>query len=96
MSNQNNNDEKNKSQITPEMAYEMQWQNTFNQLCYQVFYKTEEGKKLLNHLELKFFRNPVAYPNKEPAWAFFNEGQCEIIRMFTKGIQNYMNQQNSS
>lgn len=72
----------------------MQWQSTFNQLCYEVFYLTEKGQQLLRHLELKYFRSPVAFPNQDPAWAFFNEGHCELIRSFTKAMQNHMNKQN--
>lgn len=71
-------------------SFESLWQSKFNELCYSVFYKTDAGKQLLNHLELKYFRSPVAYPNQEPSWAFFNEGKNELIRSFTTAIQMHM------
>ena len=72
---------------------ELQWQEKFNQLCYEVFYCNDKGKMLLRHLEAKFFRGPVAYPNQEPSWAYFNEGKNEMIRSISVGIQRHMNQQ---
>lgn len=72
------------------MNQNTEWLNTFNALCYEVFYKNEQGAQLLNHLENKYFRSPVAFPDKEPSWAYFNEGQREIIRLFTVGIQAHM------
>lgn len=68
------------------------WESKFNHLCYEVFFKNPQGKELLNHLELKYFRSPVAYPNQEPSWAYFNEGKNELIRSFTMGIQSYLNE----
>lgn len=69
---------------------EREWRVKFNQLCYEVFYKNPMGAQLLAHLENKHFRSPVAYPNREPSWAYFNEGQNEMIRSFTAGIQGYV------
>ena len=82
--------------INPNVAYELAWQNKFNELCFHVFYKNKQGAELLALLENKYFRSPVAYPNQEPSWAFFNEGKNELIRSFTAGIQAYMNTQNKS
>lgn len=62
----------------------------FGELCYEVFYKFEPGVKLLSMLENRFFRSPVAYPNKEPSWAYFNEGKNELIRSFTAGMQTHL------
>lgn len=72
--------------------YETQWQNKFNELCHDIFYKNKIGAQLLKHLEDKHFRMPVAFPDKEPAWAYFNEGKNEIIRSFSNAIQMHMNQ----
>ena len=69
---------------------EREWRVKFNELCYEVFYKNPVGAQLLAHLENKFFRSPVAFPNREPSWAYFNEGQNEMIRSFTAGIQGYV------
>ena len=69
-----------------------QWQVLFNELCYEVFYKNPMGKRLLAHLKNKYFRSPVAYPNRDPSWAFFNEGHNELIRSFSAGMQNFINQ----
>lgn len=80
----------------PDTNYHVQLQNKINEKCYQVFYKTEEGKALLQLWELKHFRSPVAFPNKEPAWAYFNEGQNEFIRAISAGINTHMNQKNKS
>lgn len=85
-----------RSKVNPATSFEVNWRNKFNQLCWEVFYNNKKGAELLNHLEVKHFRSPVAFPNKEPAWAYFNEGQNEMIRSFTVGIQSYMNEQNKS
>lgn len=74
------------------VEFDVQWKKIFSELCYEVFYKNKKGAELLNHLEAKFFRSPVAFPNREPAWAYFNEGQNEMLRSFTAAIQNHMNQ----
>ena len=68
------------------------WEKKFNALCYEVFHRHPQGKALLEHLEVKFFRSPVAHPNMEPSWAFFNEGKNELIRSFTNAIQKYLNE----
>ena len=73
--------------------YQTQWTNKFNELCYDIFYKNKIGAQLLKLLEDKHFRSPVALPNKDPAWAFFNEGQNEIIRSFSVAIQTHMNEE---
>jgi hypothetical protein len=74
-----------------EVRSELEWLNKFNQLCFEVFHSNPKGKELLEHMEQKFFRSPVAFPNMEPSWAYFNEGKNEMLRSFTVGIQNYMN-----
>jgi hypothetical protein len=66
----------------------------FSALCYEVFYKNEHGAKLLQLMENKHFRSPVANPSKEPSWAYFHEGMNEIIRSFSAGIQAHMNLSN--
>lgn len=78
------------STFSPYTAMEREWRVKFNELCYEVFYKNPFGAQLLAHLENKYFRSPVAYPNREPSFAFFNEGQNEMIRSFTAGIQGYI------
>jgi len=75
-----------------QLKLELSWQSKFNQLCYDVFYKNPEGKELLEHLELKYFRSPVAFPGQDSSWAYFNEGKNEMIRSFTNGIQCAMNE----
>ena len=62
----------------------------FNQLCYEVFYKNDYGRRMLALLENKYFRSPVASPAREPSWAYFNEGRNELIRAFTQGIQLHL------
>jgi len=79
-----------KSTFAPYDAMEREWRVKFNELCYEVFYKNPVGAQLLAHLENKHFRSPVAFPNREPSWAYFNEGQNEMIRSFTAGIQGYV------
>lgn len=78
--------------IPKNYQFEIAWQQRFNELCHAVFYKTESGKQLLDHLEVKHFRSPVAIPGKDVAWAYFHEGQNELIRSFTVGIQSYLKQ----
>ena len=71
--------------------FEMDWLKRFNQLCYEVFYLDGKGKELLEHLELKHFRSPVALPGHDSSWAYFNEGKNELIRSFSVGMQSHMN-----
>jgi hypothetical protein len=66
------------------------WTKIFSALCYEVFYKFEPGVKLLKMLEDKHFRSPVAYPGREPSWAYFREGENELIRSFTAGIMAHL------
>lgn len=68
------------------------WNSRFNELCYEVFFKSETGKALLTHLESKYFRSPVANPSQSESWAFFNEGRNELIRSFSMGIIQHINQ----
>lgn len=77
--------------MNKQVVTEVEWQNKFNRLCFEVLYNNPKGKELLEHMELKYFRSPVAFPNMEPSWAYFNEGKNELLRSFTMGIQNYMN-----
>jgi hypothetical protein len=77
--------------MNKQVATEVEWQNKFNRLCFEVLYNDPKGKELLEHMELKYFRSPVAFPNMEPSWAYFNEGRNELLRSFTVAIQNYMN-----
>ncbi len=67
-----------------------QWAVLFNELCYEVFHNNPLGRRLLSHLENRYFRSPVAAPGNDPSWAFFNEGRNELIRSFTAGMQAYM------
>lgn len=67
----------------------------FSELCYEVFYNSEHGRKLLTLLENKYFRSPVAIPGQDMAWSFINEGRNELIRSFTMGIQAHMNLSNA-
>ena len=76
--------------FSPAQNIEQDWRKVFSQLCYEVFYKNQEGAKLLALLENKYFRSPVANPSREPSWAYFNEGQNELIRSFTMGIQAHL------
>lgn len=69
---------------------ENDWRVLFSELCYEVFYKNQHGAQLLALLENKYFRSPVANPSREPSWAYFNEGQNEMIRSFTMGIQAHL------
>lgn len=79
-----------KSTFSPQDIDDRMWFDLFNQLCYEVFYKNEYGKKMLALLENKYFRSPVASPAREPSWAYFNEGRNELIRAFTLGIQSHL------
>lgn len=69
---------------------ESDWRVLFSELCYEVFYKNKHGAQLLALLENKYFRSPVANPSREPSWAYFNEGQNEMLRSFTMGIQAHL------
>ncbi len=66
------------------------WHKLYAELCYEIFYKNPHGVHLLKLLEDKHFRSPVANPAREPSWAYFHEGQNEVIRSFTMGIQAHI------
>ena len=68
------------------------WEQKFNALCYEVFLCNPKGKELLDHMECKFFRSPVAMPNMNPFWAYFNEGKNDHIRSYSDAIQKHLNQ----
>lgn len=84
------NDDLAQSTFSPHDLQDRQWHQLFNELCYEVFYKSEYGKRLLALMENKYFRSPVASPNREPSWAYFNEGRNELIRSFTHGVQSHL------
>lgn len=79
-----------KPTLSPEQSYELQWTDKFNELCYKALHQNPDGAQLLAHLENRFFRSPVANPNKEPAWAFFQEGFNECIRKLSLGVQSHI------
>ena len=76
--------------FSPDKSIEQDWRKLFSELCYEVFYKNTYGAQLLTLLENRYFRSPVANPNREPSFAYFNEGQNEMIRSFTMGIQAHI------
>lgn len=78
------------NEFTNKDKLENDWRVLFSELCYEVFYKNQHGAQLLSLLENRYFRSPVANPNREPSFAYFNEGQNEIIRSFTMGIQTHL------
>lgn len=77
-------------------SYMKEWDDKFCKLCYEVFVSSPKGAELLKLMEDRFFRAPVAFPNQEPSWAFFNEGRNEMIRSFSAAINKYMNGQRES
>lgn len=77
-------------------TYMKAWDDKFCELCHTVFVKNKEGAELLKMLEDRFFRSPVAFPNQEPSWAFFNEGRNDMIRQFSASINKYMSGQRES
>lgn len=76
--------------FSPSQRLEHDWRKLFSELCYEVFYKNPHGAQLLALLENRYFRSPVANPAREPSFAYFNEGQNEMIRSFTAGIQAHI------
>lgn len=72
---------------------ESEWRNLFSELCFKVFYESENGQELLNMLENRYFRSPVAIPGQDISWTFINEGRNELIRSFIHGIQTHMLQE---
>ncbi len=85
-----NNNQSEVNTFSPAQRVEHDWRKLFSELCYEVFYNNQLGAQLLALLENKYFRSPVANPAREPSWAYFNEGQNEMIRSFTMGIQAHM------
>jgi hypothetical protein len=74
---------KNKGLVAQTQA---EWSNEMAQLCFRVFFQTEDGNRILDMLETKYFRSPVMNPfiEKNPALvASLKEGEREMIRNFT-------------
>ena len=66
------------------------WQNEVQGLCYQIFFTTEAGKRLLDMLEQRYFYGPVAEPSANSNWAYFNEGRNQMIRQIRGWGQDAM------
>lgn len=66
------------------------WTQRFNELCYKIFYLTEDGKEFLQMNEHRYFYGPTAVPGKDISWAHFNEGRNNYIRGLREGFQNFM------
>jgi len=64
-------------------------QQHFNSLCYQIF-NTPTGKELLKYLNM--IKNlPVADPSKDSNFAYFREGQNDLIRILRSSIKFHIN-----
>jgi len=68
----------------------VQMQNEIANLAYQIFFNTDAGKRLLYLLEMKYFYAPVAEPNSDSNWAYFNEGRNHMIRQLRSWGQSVM------
>lgn len=62
----------------------------FESLCYAVL-NNSQGKELLKYLSVKFLNAPVAEPTKNTNFAYFREGQNDLIRKLRAGILFHVN-----
>lgn len=60
----------------------------FNALCFKVF-TTEDGKSLLKELHNTMLIAPVARPDKEIYFAYWREGQNDMIRRFRTAMKHH-------
>lgn len=67
--------------------------NTFNELCYKVFFQNPQGVMILEMLEQNYFYQATAHPGKDTSWAFFNEGRNDLIRGLRDAGRDFMNQE---
>lgn len=78
------------SKLTPEQLQQQQWNQLHDELCYRIFFGTEDGKKYLAMMESRYFRQPVANPNQDSKFAYWNDGFNECIRSKTAGMLRHM------
>ena len=69
------------------------WTNEVSKLSYDIFFGTEQGQRLLQMLETRFFYSPVANPGVErnaEYWAFHTDGHNDFIRKLRGWAQFHM------
>lgn len=57
----------------------------FSQLCYSVL-NNPDGKELLKFLHQKFLIAPVADPDRSVNYAYYREGQNDLVRKLRAAI----------
>lgn len=83
---------KTSPKISPQAKAELEWHNKFNELCYELFYKNNMGQQFLTMCEHKYFYAPTAFPGKDIAWTWLNEGRNDFIRSIRNGINIFTSQ----
>ena len=65
----------------------------YDSMCRSIYhtFNTDSGKMLLELLSEQFLKSPVANPGKSPYYAYFREGENNIIRQFMNCIKEYEN-----
>lgn len=71
--------------MTPQEQQEIAENNKLSELCYAAL-NNPEGKELLKFLYVAFIRKPVADPSKNSNYAYFREGENNIIRKLKVAI----------
>lgn len=61
----------------------------FSRLCYSLF-NSDDGKEFLEYLET-ILMSPVADPSKDSRYAYFREGENNLIRRIKAGISMFIN-----
>lgn len=65
--------------VVPDIRDVSQKRDDTNRLVLRVF-STEDGEKLLDWLKSIYVDVPVAVPGTDPSYAFFAEGQRNVVR----------------
>lgn len=56
-----------------------QQREDLSRLCLRVF-STEDGQKLLEWMSSMYVEVPIAVPGSDPSYAFYAEGQRNVVR----------------
>lgn len=71
-------------------AHSDPWTERVNQLCYNIYFNTADGKELLQLWQQRYFFSPVALLGKDPSYAFFGEGRNDFIRSISHAAHSFM------
>lgn len=73
--------------VTPDIRESMQSRDDLARLCLRVF-SSEDGQKLLQWMRDMYVNVPIASPGTDPSFAYFAEGQRNVVRDIMARMQH--------